>query len=177
MGSCTRRLLTLPLLSFVSYMEEYFKYIGAEQLIPRILMKCITTKLAECFFGYVIQGVVANNLTTLEMKKRLTNDAFVYLMPYLNTEDSGISIRSEKARVETYSYSEHDLELGNDALIWKLRGIQGKLLSIEEKRRLKLLCLNGEKVNSQFTFGQTAGPVHLMSVIDSRDLKLDPCLD
>lgn len=165
------------LLNFIKYTEDYFNHICAPNLLPRILLKCLTTKLAECFFGYVIQGVQGNNATIMEMRRRVTNDAFVYLLPYVNSEDSGISIRPEKARAETYSYNEHDLELDSEALLWKLLSAKSQLLTIEDKSKLKKLKRAGKLKDSQFTFGRQNGPVDLMSVIESTNIRKDPDLN
>ena len=59
--------------NFLHYMEEYFTHIGAE---------------------HILQG---NNATIMQIKRRITNDAFVYLMPYVNTSESGVGIRPKKA--------------------------------------------------------------------------------
>ena len=48
----------------------------------------------------------------MEMARKLSNDAFCYLLPLVNSSESGVSIRTERQRVsETYSYNEEETDL------------------------------------------------------------------
>ena len=76
------------------------------------MLKCLTTKLVECFFGHITESVQGNNLLFLERARHLRNVAFSFLLLYVNTEDNDVSIRSEKDwNVETFLYLHDALEI------------------------------------------------------------------
>ena len=111
---------------------------GKTDLLTKMSAKCITTKLLECFLGHLTQGVQGNNLRYLEIKQRIANDAFTFPLLYVNSSDSGVTVRSEKERVvEIYPYSQHDLIIENSSLIWQLLVTKNsKLLKINKKSEL-----------------------------------------
>ena len=60
-------------------------------------------------------------MTYLEMERRITNYAFTFLLPFVNSSDSGVSVRSERDRViETFSYTNEFIDIKDCALIWQL---------------------------------------------------------
>ena len=62
------------------------------------------------FFGHVTERVPGNNITFLEMARRITNDGFCYLLLYVNNTGSRVTLRNERARVtETYSCFREEL--------------------------------------------------------------------
>ena len=68
------------------------------------------------------------------MARKISSDTFCYLMPLVNTNESGIAIRSERQRVtETYSYGKEEIHLNNSALIWALHSLRhDRLLTVGE---------------------------------------------
>ena len=102
----TAEAVFLTLNNGITFLNSYFTYIGEIDLLTKMSAQYMTTKLLECFFGHLTQGVQAKNLRYLEIKRRIANDTFIFLQPYINSSDSGVTVRSEKERaVETYSYS------------------------------------------------------------------------
>lgn len=59
------------------------------------------------------------------------------MLPFIASKYNGITLRSEKERVETYSYSLENFELKDNALIWRLISMKHKkLLNVQCKRKL-----------------------------------------
>ena len=115
----TAETVYITLLHALCYIKDYFTYIEQRDLVEKIQLTCLTTRLVECFFGHITENVQGNNIRSLEMSRHLTNDAFTFLLPYVNSGESGVSVRSEKDRggAETYSYSKDGLEIGHTALL------------------------------------------------------------
>ena len=68
-----------------------------------------------------MERVPGSNITFLEMARRITNDGFCYLLPYVNNTGSGLTLRNERARVtETYSYFYEELGEEYSSLLWQL---------------------------------------------------------
>ena len=63
MPSRTAKAVFINLGNALQYLFHYFSYSGNEAVLNRINMKCITTRLTECFFGNVTQKFQANNLS------------------------------------------------------------------------------------------------------------------
>ena len=139
MASQTAEAVFLTLNNGITFLNSYFPYIGEIDLLTKMSAQYMTTKLLECFFGHLTQGVQAKNLRYLEIKRRIANDTFTFLQPYINFSDSGVTVRSEKERaVETYSYSQHDLTIENWKMIWQLLVAKNtKLLTINKISELK----------------------------------------
>ena len=140
MASQTAEAVFLTLNNGITFLNSYFTYIGEIDLLTKMsAAQYMTTKLLECFFGHLTQGVQAKNLRYLEIKRRIANDTFTFLQPYINSTDSGVTVRSEKERaVETYSYSQHDLTIENWKMIWQLLVAKNtKLLTINKISELK----------------------------------------
>ena len=139
MASQTAEAVFNTLTTGIDFVNAYFQHMGEENLLEQMKSKCFTTRLVECFFGHMTTNVQGNNMRWLEMKRRIANDAFTFLLPHINSSDSGVSIRSEKDRVaETYSYTHDDLVIENVSLIWQFREKQQTdLLSISQKGELK----------------------------------------
>ena len=78
-----------------------------------------------------------SNLQFMDMARKLSNDSFCYLLPLVNSSESGVSIRTERQRVsETYSYNEEETESDSTNLVWKLFEIRhAKLLTVSEFAR------------------------------------------
>eukprot|EP00795_Rhopilema_esculentum_P007961 gene7961-13857_t len=96
MASQTAEAVYVALLCALRYIKDYFTYIGQGELIEKKQLKCLTTRLVECFFGHITENVQGNNIRYLEMSRHLTNDAFTFLLPYVNSKETGISVKSEK---------------------------------------------------------------------------------
>ena len=92
-------------------------------------------------------------------------------MPYVNSSDSGVIVRSDKERVvETYSYSQYDLTIQNSALIWQMLVAKNtKLLTINKKSELKKHKGNPSEKKRMFSFGQKSGYLDYMDLIDPSD--------
>ena len=52
----------LTLNNGITFLNSYLTYIGETDLLTKVPAKCMTTKLLECFFGHLTQGVQGNNL-------------------------------------------------------------------------------------------------------------------
>ena len=73
----------------------------------------------------------------MEIARKLFSDVFCYLLPLVNSSESGVSIRTKRERVsETYSYNEEETESDSTNLVWKLFEIRhAKLLIVNEFAR------------------------------------------
>lgn len=168
MASQTAEAVYITLLRALRYIKDYFAYIGQEELIEKIQLKCLTTRLVECFFGHITENVQGNNIRYLEMSRHLTNDAFTFLLPYVNSKETGVSVRSEKDRrgAETYSYSQDGFDIGHTALLWRFLSVKKQdLFTVEDFRNCRKANLGeGETRKSSFCIGTKNGVMDYMDV-------------
>ena len=73
----------------------------------------------------------------MKMARKLSNDAFCYLLPLVNSSESGVSVRTERQRIsKAYWYNEEETESDSTNLVWKLFEIRhAKLLTVSEFAR------------------------------------------
>ena len=71
-------------MSELRYKRDHFKHINHEELSTKVILKCLTTKLVECFLSHITEKVQDNNLRFLKIARHLTNDAFSFLLSYAN---------------------------------------------------------------------------------------------
>ena len=89
------------------------------------------------YLGQVTKKVQESNLYFMEMTRTLSSDVVCYLLPFVNSSVSGISIRTERQRVSgTYPYNEEEAEESDSTnLVWKLFEIRhSNLLIVNELR-------------------------------------------
>ena len=94
----------------------------------------------------------------MDMARKLSNDAFCYLLPLVNSSESGVSIRTERQKVsETYSYNEEETESDSTNLVWKLFEIRhAKLLTVSEFARYQGTSEENWRENvKEFCVGKT----------------------
>ena len=108
------------------------------------------------------------------MSRHLTNDAFTFLLPYVNSRETGVSVRSEKDRggTETYSYSQDGLEIGHTALLWRFLSVRKEdLFTVEDFRNCRKANLGGvETRKSRFCIGTKNGVMDYMDVTSKDDV-------
>ena len=170
MSSQTAEAVYVTMINAVEFLHKYFHYIGQDELVCRVTSKALTTRLIECFFGHITLSVQGNNLGFLDMKRRLVNEAFTFLLPYVDPKRSGIPIctGTEKEHMgDTYSYSQHDLVIDNAALIWRLLDAKASMFTVGQKRALKKSHFaNPECAKpSGFCFGRADGCMDYMTSV------------
>ena len=174
MASQTAEAVYITLLRALRYIKDYFTYIEQRDLVEKIQLKCLTTRLVECFFGHITENVQGNNIRYLEMSRHLTNDAFTFLLPYVNSRETGVSVRSEKGRggTETYSYSQDGLEIGHTGLLWRFLSVRKEdLFTVEDFRNCRKANLGGvETRKSRFCIGTKNGVMDYMDVTSKDDV-------
>ena len=140
MASQTAEACFDTLMSELRYITDYFKHIGYEELSTKVMLKCLTTKLVECFSSHMTKSK-AIIFASLRWQNTLQMTFFSFLLLDVNTKHSGVSIRSEKYRnVETYSYSQDTLEIDHTQLLWSfLHSKHRNLFSVEKSRVLRRL--------------------------------------
>ena len=78
----------------LDFLSDYFKCTGHGDLLKEIKLKCLTSRMVECFFFFL--HVLGNNVILLEMARRITNDGFCYLLPFVDNKGSGVTSRNEQ---------------------------------------------------------------------------------
>ena len=168
MASQTAEAVYITLLRAQRYIQDYFTYIEQGDLVEKIQLKCLTTRLVECFFGHITENAQGNNIRSLEMSRHLTNDAFTFLLPNVNSRETGVSVRSEKDRgvAETYSYSQDGLEIGHTALLWRFLSVKKEdLFTVKDFCNCRNSNFGGvETRKSRFCIGTTNGVMDYMDV-------------
>ena len=109
------------------------------------------------------------------MAHHLTNDAFTFLLPYVNSRETGVSVRSEKDRggAETYSYPQDGLEIGHTALLWRFLSVKKEdLFTVEDFRNCRNANLGGvEMRKSRFCIPTKNGVMDYMDVTSKDNIE------
>ena len=94
MGSRTAQAVYHTLVEGQKFLLQYFDHIKHSELLNHILAKLLNHSLAEAFFGHIAEQVSSNNLTFIQMARRIPKEAFHYLLVVLTSaENSGVSVR------------------------------------------------------------------------------------
>ena len=56
----------------------------------------MTTRVIEYIFGHMTEKVQRSNLRFMEIAQKLSNDVFCYLLTFVNSNELGVSIRTEQ---------------------------------------------------------------------------------
>ena len=110
-------------------------------------------------------------LTYLQFMRKLTNETFTYLILYVNSKKSGVSVRSQKDKVaETYSYSQGSLEVADCSVLWKLQDIKNKKL-LKVGKKLKKIA---KREMTGFTFISSSHCLDYINYVDSSAIQTTP---
>ena len=83
------------------------------------------------------------------MNRTSTNEAFTYVLPYANSEDSGVSIPTEKRNASKHLYQD-DVEVTDIALIWQLQQVKQNMLFTNEKKYQLRTEMKDSQVDATF---------------------------
>ena len=80
MASVTAEAVFTTFWNALDFLSDYFGCTGHCDVLKEIKLKCLTSRLIECFLN-MLPG---NNITFLKMARRIKNDGLFYLLPYVN---------------------------------------------------------------------------------------------